>query len=372
MPRRRAPVRRGDARVAIFIILGMGLFAMVGLILAVVMLASVHRSAPAKSPPPQPVAERFGGLLSHCPPDATSVTAVDVTALNADPNGKEIIEALTSAWTRRYEPQFAKVPLTVAEVDAFVSVTSSGNPEQERGRPPQERRGFLTAIRFSRPVAEGEILRGVVAGTFKSENRAAANGERYQALFRIVQVRNREEREDDLSLRLADERTLLIATTRREMEESTRRRPGHLELSGPLHRVIERSGGTVISAAIAQAGPRDEPDARYRTSRTAAGRSIRERRAGSVWFTLNGDRVEYHEGFLMPDGPRAKALCDALLAEYAKVPPAPPAADGVAELPKADRVGLDADLVTVDASISRDRFIQQLKNEMVQPGPKSK
>src|SRR5262249_41523073 len=158
----------------------------------------------------------------------------------------------------------------------------SGNPEQHRGRPPQDHRGVLTAIRFSRPVTEGEILRAVVAGTFKSENRAAPNGERYQALFRIVQGRDREEREADPSLRLADARTLLIATTRRELEESTRRRPGHLDIAGPLHRMIERSGGTVVSAAVGPTGPRDDLAARYRTARTAAARSIRDRRAGSV------------------------------------------------------------------------------------------
>lgn len=374
MPRCRAPVRRGDARAAIFIILAIGLFAIVGLILALVTLAAARRTVATKpSPlPPQPVVERFGGLLCHCPPDAVSVTAGDLTILYADQRYTEIGELLIGPWQRANEMRFAKVPLTAADVDAFVVAKAIGEAELERDLPPQDRRGTLTVIRFNRPVTEGDILRGVVAGTFKTDDRISDSGARYHSLFRTVRVRDHDEREDDVSLRLADDRTLLIATTRREMEESMRRRPGVVDLHGALHSMVEKSDGAFVYASAGPSAPRDDQPARFLSFRTAVGRTITDHRAASIWFTFRGDRVEYRESFRMKDAARATALRDALVAECAKGAPAPPASEALTQFIAAARVNTAGDFVTVSASVAQDRFIQALKAETAAPAPKSK
>ena len=143
MPRcRPAAVRRGDARpAAIFIILGFGLFAMVGLILAVAMLPSACAKSAVTNPSapsaPRPLEARYSGLLCYSPPEPESVMAVDVTALNADPTGRNRGGPCQRDWQRARETQFAKVPLSARRRGSYIVAAGLGSPDDGARLRPQ-------------------------------------------------------------------------------------------------------------------------------------------------------------------------------------------------------------------------------------------
>ena len=290
--------------------------------------------------------------------------AVDLAALNDDAPGRPIADILVSNWQRVFGTRFAKVPLSAADVEAYIETTGLGNPDDEAAKlAPQERRGTLIAIRFRRPIDGGAVLRSLAEGMFEVEGQVAASGDRYHALFRPVKggPDRRGDQDRDVSLYLPDDRTLLIATTRREMEEAMRRAPTRIDLRGQLRDVIQKADGAVMEAAIGPAGPRDPRLDEYFVGRTPAGRAAAVRRAGVRWFDVRADGVHYREGFLMPDSAAATALRESLVAQFAKGPPANSIA--LRHFVSTAHVTSSKEFVTVETKVDPALFAKTLKEE---------
>jgi len=369
MPRHRlvAP-RRADSRVAaIFIILGIGAFSIFGLILAATMLIGVRKSAVTggSTARPSPVAarplpERFGGLLCYCPPDATAVTAIDIAALNADPQAKDIVDVLTGTWQKAHEKRFGNVQLAIADVEAYVAMTGAVDPVREGALAPHDRRGTVTALRLKREVDLKVILRGLDGAGLKVEEGLTRDGTQYFQIFRFVITSpdDHPKREDDYCFHLSDDRALLVATSRREMEEALRRVPGRLEIRGPLGDALERADGAVVDALVGQRGPSDPGRPGYFACHAQARSAAGDRRATAVWFTVRGDDVLYRELFVMPDADRAAAVRDKWVTTYAKRPSEGTGA--AAYFAASAHVTAAGDRVTVEATIGRRTFAKLL------------
>jgi hypothetical protein len=371
---RPAAVRRADARPAVIIIIAcLGMFAILGLILVATLLIGLRRSATtAATSAPRPLEARYSGLLCYSPPEPASLVAVDLAALNADATGRPIADVLVSNWQRVYGTRFAKVPLSAADVESYIETAGLGNPDDEAKLAAQDRRGTLIAIRFKLPIDGGAVLRGLAEGTYEVEGQVAASGDRYHALFRTVKggPERRGDQDRDVSLYVPDDRTLLIATTRREMEEAMRRAPTRIDLRGRLRDVVHKADGDVMEAAIGPAGARDPRLDEYFVGRTPAGRAAAVRRAGARWFDVRADGVRYHEGFLMPDSAAATAFRDSLAVEFAKGPPANSIA--LREFVSIAHVTCSKDFVTVEAKVGPATFAKTLKEESAPRGPEKK
>lgn len=372
MPRHRlvAP-RRADSRVAaIFIILGLGAFSIFGLILAATMLIGVRRAAVtgATKPSPEaarPLSNRYSGLICYCPPDATAVTAIDIAALAADPQAKDISDILAGTWQKVHEKRFGKVPLTIADVEAYVSVTGAGDPLRDAALAPHDRRGTVTALRLKQPVDLQVILRGLDAAGRKVEEQLTRDGTQYFQIYRFVMVRSgdRPERLDDLCFYLSEDRALLVATSRREMEEALQRVPGRLEIRGPLRDVLERADGIAVDALVGTT-PLDMGRPGYFASHPQARSVATDGRATAVWFTMRGDEVQYRELLVMPDSDRAASVRDKLVSTFAKRPAQPAGAE--ADYSRSAHTTAAGERVTIEATIGRTAFAKVLK-ELVEP-----
>ena len=230
---RPAAVRRAHARPAVIIIIAcLGVFAILGLILVATLLIGLRRSATtAAASAPRPLDARYSGLLCYvrgtrlargCRPGRAERRCARA-AYCGHPR-QQLADGV-------FGTRFAKVPLSAADVEAYIETTGLGNPDDEAAKlAPQERRGTLIAIRFRRPIDGGAVLRSLAEGMFEVEGQVAASGDRYHALFRTVKggPDRRGDQDRDVSLYLPDDRTLLIATTRREMEEAMRRATGSI------------------------------------------------------------------------------------------------------------------------------------------------
>src|SRR6478735_10869453 len=104
---------------------------------------------------------------------------------------------------------------------------ATGNPEEEKDLPAQQKRGELTVIRFKKDVDEAKFV-GAFTGAYVCEEQQAKDGRKLYQLWRKTKVPPdwHEEREDDISFFFPNKTTLVYATTRRELAEAMTRTPG--------------------------------------------------------------------------------------------------------------------------------------------------
>jgi hypothetical protein len=149
---------------------------------------------------------------------------------------------------RRWNLDAAGVANT--DVLRYLHGQAAGNPDEEKDLPAQQRRGELTVIRFMKNVDETQFV-GSFTGAYHCEEQAGQGGKKFYQLWTTVKVPPdfHEERQDDISFFFPNNRTLVYATTRRELTEAMTRTPGKVILEGPIRELANKVDGSYFTAS---------------------------------------------------------------------------------------------------------------------------
>jgi hypothetical protein len=265
-------------------------------------------------------------MLCYLPKETTSLQGYDVddAYLNSKlaPVHQVIMTNYRSFGDRRWNTEAAGVNDT--DVLRYLHGTAAGNPDEEKDLPPQQKRGELTVIRFRRAVDEGQFV-GSFTGAYHCEEQAGKDGKKFYQLWTTVKVPpdGHEERQDDISFFFPNSKTLVYATTRRELTEAMTRTPGKVVLEGTIRELADKVDGCYFSASggfIEEKGLSNS----MAFSLGFTGDEFKDERKSSgvigtaSWFTSNGNDFLYASANMYGDLKVARDVRNKLQAAFTK------------------------------------------------------
>jgi hypothetical protein len=244
-------------------------------------------------------------LLCYFPPETTQLQGYDVDDVVR--NGK--LKPVHDIVFGNYKTTFmdarinGECGITINDVDKYLSGVASGNPDEEKDLDPQDRRGSLTVIRCKGSIDQGKFVQSF--GT-RAEERKSKDGKSYYQVRREVRKVDHFELEDDFCFFFPNSRTLVYATTRRELLEAMTRSPGRVVVTGPMRELADKVDGHYFQASTGWL------EFNGRSNAEAFGLSfinedVRDpKRVGGVigsasWFASNGNWFLYASAVLYAD-----------------------------------------------------------------------
>jgi len=267
-------------------------------------------------------------LLCYFPPETVSLSGYDANEGMRNHKLKYVHETLISNYKVFGEKRFneSSIDLQYTDVDKYMSGTAAGNYEEEKDLPPQERRGSLTVIRFTKEIDTDKFINSF-SGRFRSTETKSRDGKPYYQLQefvdRTVGGKTQQELRDDISYFFPNKRTLVYATTRRELEEALKRQPGKVELTGNMRELANKvdglyfqcsTGFSVLTGGMnSMAFALSFVDADVRDQRAYVGVA-----GTGSWFASNGNDFLYASGTLYVDVSTARTVRSKLEASFLK------------------------------------------------------
>ena len=207
-------------------------------------------------------------LVCYCPPDTYWVEGLDVEEMQKNSKMKDIFERAVQRFKFGQERKWKSAEFTEKDVQYYLACQVSADWEKEKDYDAQDRRGRLTMLRFKEPINQTKFLATFADPTdadiiavppidlnarrqkfFKEEKASRDGTKKYYRLYTLSNLRNsRFEPEYDDSFFFPNNRTLIISTTRREIEEAMERTPGKIELDETMRALVDSTDGHYFKA----------------------------------------------------------------------------------------------------------------------------
>lgn len=266
-------------------------------------------------------------MLCYFPKETTSLQGYDVDEAFKNVKLKDIHETLLNNYRQtdgngRRWVEASGVKDT--DVQKYLSGTASGDPDEERDLPAQDKRGSLTVIRFKKDVDEAKFVASFT-GTYVCEEQAGRDNKKFYQLRMKKRVPPdfHEELVDDASFFFPNKTTLVYASTRRELREAMNKSPGKISVEGDMRILANEvdghyfscSGGYTeqIGESNAKAFRLSFLDEEFRSDRMSFGVT-----GTAMWFASNGNDFLYASGILYGSSQAARDAERKLSAGYKK------------------------------------------------------
>lgn len=187
-------------------------------------------------------------LLCYCPPETFSIEGMDVEEVIRNTKLKEVWERSFSRYkTNGNDRRFKDSGLTEKDVAYYLNCQATGDWEREKDLTPQERRGSLSMLRFKNSFDPEKIIGSFTNSTpYRKEEFTGKNGNKY---YQLSTVGSKGEMIPDVSFYIPNSRTLIIGTTRKEVEEATGRVAGKIELDETMRGMVDNTDGHYFRVA---------------------------------------------------------------------------------------------------------------------------
>lgn len=261
-------------------------------------------------------------MLCYFPPETNSLTGYDAEEVAKNAKMAEVHTQILAVYKRFGDERFTQDSgVSDKDVSRYLSGFASGDPEEEKDLPQQERRGGITVIKFKLGVDQEKFINSFTETSQfrKTEMKSRDGTKSFWHLERVVRRGGGEEREADISFFFPNSRTLVYTTTRKECEIALGRVPGRVVLKDTIKELAEKVDGHFFTAnggftivggggGLATASPFGygtfnadirNPE-RYFTQGTAS------------WFASNGNHFLYGELKLYGDRMAAKQVAASL------------------------------------------------------------
>lgn len=268
-------------------------------------------------------------MFCYFPAETTSITGYDCDEVSKNLKMADVHAAVVGVYRRYGDERFSATGLTDKDVARYLSGQASGNPEEEKDLPEQEKRGGITVIRFKETVDRAKFV-GSFTGRYTQRDMESRDGKKYNQLMRKVQVGAgadaHEEEREDISFFFPDGRTLVYTTTRRECEECLKRSPGKVVVKDVMKDLANEMDGHFFRAntgfiVLPGTNPAGSPfglgivDQDVRDQQTSGFVGI----TGSAnWFASNGNHFLYGELKMYSDVKTARSVHSSLAASFEK------------------------------------------------------
>ena len=238
-PRRKKKSAAGPVKIVLRVV-----GAVLGAILVIIFLVWVY----------SPVGTDYQ-MLCYFPKETTSLQGYDLDEVSKNAKMTEVHQLLLNNYKTFGDRRWGSAPVKETDVLRYLHGHVSGNPEEEKDLPPQQKRGDITVIRFKKDVDEAAFVASF-NGQYLCEEQQSKDGKKFYQLWwkRRVPPDNHEEREDDVSFFFPNAKTLVYATTRRELTECMTRTPGKVVLDGNIRELADKVDGHYFNAAATGGG----------------------------------------------------------------------------------------------------------------------
>lgn len=265
-------------------------------------------------------------MLCYFPKETNFLQGYDVDEGLKNAHLQPVHQVLINNYKSWGDRRFADTGVKDTDVVRYLH-GRAGDPEQEKDLPPQQRRGELTVVRFRTPVDEAKFVAGFPNGSgFVCHEETAKDGRKFYQLSgkKRVPPDNHEEEEPDVSFFFPNGKTLVYATTRRELTEAMTRAPGKVVLEGPMRELSNEVDGQYFSAT---AGPAADQIGTYNSIAFGLGfvdEEFRDQRkfngvvGTASWFASNGNDFLYASANLYGDARTAREVRRKLSDSYTK------------------------------------------------------
>ncbi|WP_020471035.1 hypothetical protein [Zavarzinella formosa] len=191
-------------------------------------------------------------LLCYCPPETFSIEGMDVEEIQKNSKMKDIFDRSIQRF-KAYgnEKRFKDAGFTEKEVQYYLNCAASGDWEKEKDYDPQDRRGSLTMFRFKEPLDQTKFLGSYTdASVYRKEEKSSRDGKKYYQLYQMVPTGADRHLEPlyDVSFFFPNDRTLIIGSTRKELEEAMNRTPGKVEIDQTMRDLVDNTDGHYFKA----------------------------------------------------------------------------------------------------------------------------
>lgn len=268
-------------------------------------------------------------LFCYFPQETTTLRGYDADEGFKNAKLKDVHDVLVSNYKVFGDRRFnSDCGVTSVDVEKYMSGVAAGDPEEEKDLPidSQERRGELTVIRFKKDIDTAKFI-----GSFKGSNRCdetkSRDGKAYYQVQQYVTVtagnQTQQELKDDISFFFPNNRTLVYATTRRELEEALKRQPGRVIVTGDMRELADKMDGVYFTCSKGWYEFNGQSnslafglgfiDAEVRDQKTYVGVT-----GTASWFASNGNDFLYASATLYSDKPTAKYVLGKLNASLDK------------------------------------------------------
>ena len=299
-PRRKKKSAAGPTKIVLRVV-----GAVLGAIALIVFLVWVY----------SPVGTDYS-MLCYFPKETTRLQGYDIDEVTKNAKMAEVNQTLVSNYKQFGDRRFSATGQTEANVLKYLHGHVSGDPDEEKDLPPQQKRGDITVIRFKKDVDEGAFVASFT-GFYQCEEQQSKDGKKFYQLWwkRKVPPDMHEEREDDISFFFPNGKTLVYATTRRELTECMTRVPGKVVLEGNMRELADKVDGHYFNASGGGGGggPNGVPnsiafglgimDEEFRDQRKFTGVV-----GTASWFASNGNDFLYASANLYGDTKTAREV----------------------------------------------------------------
>ena len=234
-PRRKKKSAAGPVRIVLRVV-----GAVLGAILVIIFLVWVYSPVGTDS-----------SMLCYFPKETTRLQGYDVEEVMKNSKMTEVHTALINNYKSFGDRRWGgDTGVKETDVLRYLHGQVSGDPDEEKDLHPQQKRGNITVIRFNKNVDENRFVASFT-GQYLCDTEQSKDGKKFYQLWwkRRVPPDNHEEREDDVSFFFPNSKTLVYATTRRELTECMTRTPGKVVLEGTMRELADKVDGHYFSAA---------------------------------------------------------------------------------------------------------------------------
>lgn len=192
-------------------------------------------------------------MLCYFPKETTRIQGYDVDEVLKNGKMTEVHQLILGNYKAFGDQRWGgDVGVKDTDVLRYLSGQASGDPEEEKDLPPQQKRGELTVIRFKHDVDEAKFVSGFPnQHGFQCEEMQAKDGRKFYQVWwkKKIPPDWHEEREDDVSFFFPNKTTLVYGTTRRETTEAMTRTPGKVVLEGTMKELSDQVDGHYFTAS---------------------------------------------------------------------------------------------------------------------------
>lgn len=257
-------------------------------------------------------------LLCYCPPETFSVEGMDFGEMGKNSELKDINSRAVQRFKAfNNEQRFnANCGITEKDVEYYMNCQASGDWEKEKDYEPQDRRGSLTMLRMKTPIDQSKFLDSYNdTSYFKKEEKTSRDGKKYYQLYRMINKGGHEEPLYDVSFFLPDNRTLIIASTRKELEEALNRTPGKIELDQTMSDLVNNVDGhyfktmksiTILNSALDTYRAPSVMSAGFAGDLADPTKRINISLGSANWIASDGNYFLIADGMLMVDRSMAR------------------------------------------------------------------
>ncbi len=207
-------------------------------------------------------------LVCYCPPETYWVEGLDVEEMQKNSKMKDIMDRAVQRFKAGQERKWKSAGFTEKDVQYYLACQVAADWEKEKDYDPQDRRGRLTMLRFKEPIDQAKFLATFTEPEpgdyflpqnwntatqrlkyYKEEKTSRDGTKKYYRLYTLSVPRApRWEPEYDDSFFFPNNRTLIMSTTRREIEEAMERTPGKIELDETMRALVDGTDGHYFKA----------------------------------------------------------------------------------------------------------------------------